>query len=61
MSALKDDLLRTMTAEQESELSDKQKNVRQYLRRRAVIQYTFGGTLFVAALVALAYKAFVLH
>lgn len=61
MSAFKDFLLRPMTAEKEGQLTDKQKAVRQHLRRRALIESIFGVGVVVATLVALAYKSFAMH
>lgn len=61
MPAFKDYLLRPMTAEQEEQLTEKQKAVRQHLRRRALIECVFGVGVVVATLGALAYKSFALH
>jgi hypothetical protein len=61
MATSNDELLRSLTPKQESQLTDKQKTVRQFLRRRARISHVIGTGAILVALVALAYKSFALH
>jgi hypothetical protein len=58
MSALRDELLRPLTPEQEARLTDKQKMFRQFIRRRSLLVYAFGGAFFATILIALAYTSF---
>ncbi|MFC4526108.1 hypothetical protein ACFO5W_05605 [Dyella halodurans] len=61
MSALRDELLRPLTPEQEARLTDKQKMMRQFIRRRSLLVYIFGSVFFLAILIALAYTSFASH
>lgn len=61
MAALKDELLRQLTPDQEARLTEKQKMHRQFIRRRSLLVYIFGSIFFAAILVAWAYASFASH
>jgi hypothetical protein len=56
-----DEFLRTLTAAQESRLTDSQKAVRKYLRHRARVEHAIGIASAFVTLAALAYQSFALH